>query len=102
MRQQFPVVLKNRLANIDNKTQPGSYDGYGGCPLTVANGKVLLAEFRYDGEVVPSFNLDPRKPRRAYWWLKKTFFSAIYWNVMLRGRDWQHPRPNPRPQSSDH
>ena len=76
MRQQFPVVLKNLLATIDNKTQAGSYDGYGGCPLTVANGKVLLAEFRYDGEVVHSFNLDPRKPRRAYWWLKKTFFFS--------------------------
>jgi len=97
VRCQFPVVTANLLATIEAGESQGSYDGYGGCPLTVSIGKVLLAEFRYDGEVVPSFNADPRIPRRRYWWLKTIGFPFVYWNVMLRGRDWKQPVAKPRP-----
>ena len=98
VRRQFPVVVTNLLAVMDAAGPGnGSYDGYGGCPLTVRNGRVLMAEFRYDGEVVSSFNADPCVPRRSYWWLKRSFFPFLYWNVMLRGRDWKRPVARPRP-----
>ncbi len=57
----------------------------------------MLAEFRYDGEVVPSFNADPRVPRRSYWVLKEKIFPFVYWYGMLRGRDWKYPVPKLRP-----
>ena len=99
VRRQFPVVVSNLLAVLaqDGSAANSSYDGYGGCPLTTERGKVMMAEFRYDGEVVPSFNLDPRVPRRLYWWLKERFFPFLYWNVMLKGRDWDKPAARPRP-----
>ena len=99
IRRQFPVVVTNLLASIDQNSAAanGSYDGYGGCPLTTEKGKVLMAEFRYDGEVVSSFNCDPRVPRRFYWWMKEKFFPLLYWNVILKGRDWNKPEAKPRP-----
>ncbi len=38
--------------------------------ITVATGKIVLAEFTYGGKVTPSFPLDPRVPRRSMWYLK--------------------------------
>lgn len=97
VRRQFPVVVAGLRKAMGASTTPRQYDGYGACPLTVAHGKVLLAEFRYGGEVVSSFPLDPTQPRRIYWPLKKHFFPWLYWHVMLMGRNWDAPRPGPRP-----
>ena len=96
VRRQFPVLVSNLCAALDGGEPTAAYDGYGGCPLTTSRGKVMLAEFRYNGEVVPSFPLDPRRPRAAYWWLKRSFFPWLYWHVLLRGRDWHWPEPKPR------
>jgi len=102
IRRQFPVLvgeLRKALGESSAKTH--DYDGYGACPLTVAHGKVLLAEFRYGGEVVSSFPLDPRKTRRLHWPLKTRGFPWIYWNVMLKGKDWHWPTPKPRPDLTE-
>ena len=63
VRMQAPVVVANLLASIDGKPMPGRYDGYGSCPLTVAYGKIVLAEFGYEGKVTPSFH--PTRACRA-------------------------------------
>jgi sulfide:quinone oxidoreductase len=91
VRKQFPVLMANLLAARDGKPVTAGYDGYGGCPLTVARGKVLLAEFCYDGKVVSTLPLDPARPRRLYWWMKTALFPWMYWNLILRGRDWSWP-----------
>lgn len=87
VRLQAPVVVRNLLATIDGKPLDASYDGYGSCPLTTAYGKVVLAEFTYGGKVTPSFPLDPRKPRRSAWLLKTRFLPFMYWQMMLRGNE---------------
>ena len=49
---------------------------------------MLLAEFDYSMEMTPSFPawaLDPAKPHRPYWYLKKYGLPAMYWNLMLKG-----------------
>ncbi|MGP1615457.1 MAG: hypothetical protein ACTS5Y_10435 [Pollutimonas bauzanensis] len=46
-----------------------------------------MAEFCYGGVVSPSLPLDPRVPRRFYWWLKKSFLPFFYWNVLIKGRN---------------
>ena len=69
---------------------PKRYDGYGSCPLTVENGKVILAEFGYGGKLLPSFPrwfIDGSKPTRAAWYLKERLLPAIYWHGMLKGRE---------------
>lgn len=97
VRRQFPVVVAGVMQALGHGDSNDTYDGYGACPLTTSHGKVMLAEFRYGGEVVSSFPLDPRVPRRLNWWMKCYFFPWMYWNVMLNGRDWDWPAPKPQP-----
>lgn len=84
-KNQVPVVVNNLLRQIDGHGDVARYDGYASCPLVTSRGKVMLAEFCYDGVVTPSFPLDPRIPRRVYWWLKKYALPRIYWDIVLRG-----------------
>ncbi|WP_338503149.1 FAD/NAD(P)-binding oxidoreductase [Sphingomonas kaistensis] len=91
VRKQAPVVAGNALAVLAAKPLRAAYDGYGSCPLTVENGKILLAEFGYGGTLLPSFPkfvIDGTKPSRLAWHLKKDLLPAIYWDAMLKGREW--------------
>lgn len=88
VRKQIVVVAENLLAQRDGKPLRCSYDGYGACPLTVERGKVILAEFGYGGKLLPSFPLAPEVPRRSAWFLKATVLPWVYWNLMLKGREW--------------
>ncbi|MDX1803906.1 MAG: FAD/NAD(P)-binding oxidoreductase [Alcanivorax sp.] len=88
VRKQAPVVAENLIAALDDKPLTARYEGYGACPLTVEKGKVVLAEFGYQGKLQPSFPLDPTVPRRSMWWLKATAMPHIYFELMLKGREW--------------
>jgi len=86
VRLQAPVVVANLTALLEGRPFGEEYDGYGSCPLTVARGKIVLAEFTYGGKVTPSFPLlDPRVPRRSMWYLKTKFLPWLYWSHMLKG-----------------
>ena len=87
-RKQAPIVAQNLIAKIRGQSLAPLYDGYGSCPLTVEKGKIILAEFGYGGKVMPTFPWDSTKPRRAAWFLKKSILPWVYWNVMLKGREW--------------
>jgi sulfide:quinone oxidoreductase len=86
VKSQVPVVVGNVASALQGSNHILEYDGYAACPLTTSAGKVLLAEFCYGGAVSPSLPLEPRVPRRAYWWLKKHLLPYFYWNVLLRGK----------------
>ena len=90
-RKQAPVVAVNALRQLDGKGPTAGYDGYGSCPLTVERGKIVLAEFAYGGKLAPSFPtwlVDGTKPARLSWMLKADALPWIYWNGMLKGREW--------------
>lgn len=90
-RKQAPVIAVNALNVLDGKEPNVAYDGYGSCPLTVENGKIVLAEFLYGGKVAPSFPAwlnDSTKPTRLAWHLKADVLPFIYWHGMLKGREW--------------
>ena len=90
-RKQAPVVAVNALRALDQKGPTAGYDGYGSCPLTVERGKIVLAEFGYGGKLMPSFPtwlIDGTKPARLSWMLKADALPWIYWNGMLKGREW--------------
>jgi sulfide:quinone oxidoreductase len=90
-RKQAPVVANNVLVALKRAPRLAQYDGYGSCPLTVERGKIVLAEFTYGGKLAPSFPrwlLDGRRPTRLAWWLKATALPQLYWNGMLKGREW--------------
>ncbi|MDP1558123.1 MAG: TIGR01244 family sulfur transferase [Nitrosomonas sp.] len=88
VRKQIVVVAENLLAAKEDREMTTTYDGYGACPLTVENGKVILAEFGFGGKLLPTFPLDPTVPRATAWFLKAKFFPWLYWNGMLKGREW--------------
>jgi len=85
IRKQAPIVAENIHQFLHQKTDFLKYDGYSSCPLVTDIGKVILAEFGYDGKLMPSFPLDPTKERWLYWILKKDFLPPMYWHGMLKG-----------------
>lgn len=90
-RKQAPVVAHNLLATRGVARGEARYDGYGSCPLTVERGKIVLAEFIYGGKVAPSFPkwlIDGTKPSALAWYLKERVLPPLYWEGMLRGREW--------------
>jgi sulfide:quinone oxidoreductase len=87
-RKQVVVVAENLLSLRAGVPLLSEYDGYGSCPLTVEKGKVILAEFGYGGKLLPTFPLDSTVPRRSAWFLKATLLPWVYWNFMLKGREW--------------
>ena len=97
VRAQAPVVSANLLGAMRQQAPVARYDGYASCPLTTSVGKIMLAEFAYDGVVTPSFPLDPRIPRRMYWHLKKSYLPHLYWGMLggSLGLDWHAPRAFP-------
>ncbi len=90
-RAQAPVVAMNLLHHMGKMKNLCHYDGYGSCPLTVENGKIVLAEFGYGGMLKPSFPkfiLDGERPSKAAWYLKAKVLPWVYWELMLKGREW--------------
>jgi len=89
-RKQAPVVAENVLYDKGQRPSQCAYDGYGACPLTVERGRIVLAEFTYGGKVAPSLPhlIDGTKATRAAWFLKARLLPPIYWNAMLKGREW--------------
>ncbi|OBF07789.1 pyridine nucleotide-disulfide oxidoreductase [Mycolicibacterium conceptionense] len=86
IRKQAPAVVENIGAVLSGRPLAGSYDGYASCPIVTSAHDMLLAEFDYDFALKPSFPLlDPVKPHRPYWYLKKYGLPVMYWNLMLKG-----------------
>jgi len=86
IRKQAPVVVDNIEAYLQGRPLSARYNGYGSCPIVTSSHSMLLAEFDYDLNLTPSFPvLDPTKPHRGYWYLKKYGLPFMYWNLMLKG-----------------
>lgn len=90
-RAQAPVVAVNLLHHAGKAPHHSHYNGYGSCPLTVERGKIVLAEFGYGGKLLPSFPkwiLNGEQPSALAWRLKAQALPWIYWEAMLKGREW--------------
>jgi sulfide:quinone oxidoreductase len=94
IRKQVPVVVDNLMDLINNgKLGNKEYNGYSSCPLVTGYGKMVLAEFDYDGNFTPDPKLkrmlikDSSKEHLRLWWLKKYALPYLYWNKMLKGQD---------------
>ena len=91
IRKQAPVVADNVIGVLDGMAPHAVYDGYGSCPLTVERGKIVLAEFGYGGKHLPTFPqwiINSFEPSRLAWFLKEKMLPAIYWDLLLKGREW--------------
>jgi sulfide:quinone oxidoreductase len=86
IRKQAPVLVENLLALRAGGAMGGRYDGYASCPLITGYGKLILAEFDYDGNPAESFPFDQSQERYSMYALKAYGLPEMYWNGMLRGR----------------
>jgi sulfide:quinone oxidoreductase len=86
VRKQAPVLVENLLAFRDGSPLTASYDGYASCPLVTGYGKVILAEFGYDGAIMETFPFDQAQERYSMYVLKAHALPNLYWHGMLQGR----------------
>jgi len=86
IRKQAPVLVDNLIAFREGKPLNGRYDGYASCPLVTGYGKLVLAEFDYDGKPAESFPFDQSQERYSMYAMKAYALPEMYWNGMLRGR----------------
>ena len=83
-RHHGPVVVSNLIAVMEGKEPTAKFDGYTVCPLKVSYGKIIMAEFNYDG-LAPSFPLDPAEPRWLWWLFDLYMLQPMYRYLMLNG-----------------
>jgi sulfide:quinone oxidoreductase len=86
IRKQAPALVENLLALREGRALTGHYDGYASCPLVTGYGKLILAEFDYDGTPQESFPFDQSIERYSMYAMKAYALPELYWNGMLRGR----------------
>lgn len=86
IRKQAPVLVENMVAARRHQPLPAAYDGYTSCPLVTGYGRLILAEFDYDGKPQESFPFDQSRERYSMYALKAYGLPEMYWHGMLRGR----------------
>ena len=86
IRKQAPVLVDNLLAQIAGAPLPARYNGYTSCPLLTGYGKLVLAEFDYDGKPQETFPFDQSKERWSMYILKRYILPWLYWAKILPGK----------------
>jgi sulfide:quinone oxidoreductase len=86
IRKQAPVLVDNLLAAMQGNTLTASYNGYTSCPLVTGYGKLVLAEFDYDGKPQETFPIDQSKERWSMYILKRYILPWLYWSKILTGK----------------
>lgn len=86
IRMQAPVAAANLVALMEGRQPIDSYNGYSACPIVTEYGKVLMAEFGYEKELMPTIPfIDPGVERGIWWILKKHGLKPMYYHGMLKG-----------------
>jgi sulfide:quinone oxidoreductase len=94
---QAPVLVHNLQQVMNGQLLDGLYAGYASCPLIIARGRTILAEFGYGGTRMETFAHDTGKfpfnlfgtegamQQRFFYFLKEQLFPFVYWNMWPRG-----------------
>ncbi|MCD8194188.1 MAG: NAD(P)/FAD-dependent oxidoreductase [Tannerellaceae bacterium] len=88
IRAQVPVAARNLIALMEGKQPVKKYNGYAACPIITEYGRVLLCEFDYNKEPMPTFPfsmLNMKKEQWSAWMLKTHILKPLYFNGMLKG-----------------
>jgi len=85
-RHQAAVLVDNLVSAMKKEKLAHLFDGYTVCPLKVEYGKIVMAEFNYDGPAPTVGFLGIDKPRWVWWVFDKYMLLPMYKYLMLRGR----------------
>ena len=85
-RHHAPILTANLISVMEGKELKEKFDGYTVCPLKTEYGKIIMAEFGYDGPM-PSipFWKDISVPRSAWWVFDVYMLKPMYQHLMMRG-----------------
>ncbi len=85
-RHHAPIMTNNLISAMEGKELKEKFDGYTVCPLKTQYGKIIMAEFGYDGPM-PSipFWKDISVPRSAWWVFDVYMLKPMYQHLMMRG-----------------
>lgn len=84
-RHHAPILVENLISVMEGKKPKAQFDGYTVCPMKTEYGKIMLAEFNYEGNA-PSFPLlDSSQPRWIWWAFDLHMLKPMYWHLMMRG-----------------
>ncbi|MDX9966968.1 NAD(P)/FAD-dependent oxidoreductase [Sulfuricurvum sp. IAE1] len=83
-RHHGPIMVANLIAQMEKKELTQKFDGYTVCPLKTQYGKIILAEFNYEG-AAPSFPLAVGEERWIWWAFDLYMLKPMYWHLMMRG-----------------
>lgn len=86
IRKEAPVLVENVISYLKGVPLMAKYDGYSSCPLVTGYGKVIMAEFDYEGNPTETFPFDQAKERWSMWIVKAYLLPIMYWKWMLKGR----------------
>ena len=86
VRKEVPVLVDNLLAQRDGEKLAAKYDGYASCPLVTGYGRLILAEFDYDGNPCETFPFNQAEERYSMYAMKAYALPEMYWHGMLKGR----------------
>ncbi|HSR74301.1 MAG TPA: FAD/NAD(P)-binding oxidoreductase [Sulfurovum sp.] len=84
-RHHGPVTVGNLVSYLEGKPLIEKFDGYTVCPLKTEYGKIIMAEFNYEGLAPTIPYLDPAEPRFMWWVFDLYELKPMYWHLMLRG-----------------
>jgi sulfide:quinone oxidoreductase len=83
---QAPIAAKNLIAVMEGKQPTELYNGYAACPIITEYGKILMCEFDYKKEALPSMPfIDASKEQWSSWLLKVYVLKPMYFYGMLNG-----------------
>lgn len=64
--QTAPVLVQNLLSAMRGEPLTAKYDGYTSCPIVTGYGRLVLAEFDYEGKPQETFPLiNPKSTARC-------------------------------------
>jgi len=85
-RHHGPIMVDNLIAVMENKELKAKFDGYTVCPLKVEYGKIIMAEFDYDGPAPSMPFMSDISQKRWLWWAFDLYMlKPMYQYLMMRG-----------------
>ncbi len=84
-RKHGPVLVENLVAVMEGKEPTAKFDGYTVCPLKPRYGKIMMAEFNYDGLAPSAPFLKPYNEYWVWWAFDKYMLKLMYKHLMMRG-----------------
>lgn len=85
-RHQGPILVENLISVMKNEKVKAIFDGYTVCPIKTAYGKIIMAEFNYEGDA-PTIPFLAIEEPRYFWWLFDLYqLKPMYQYLMLTGR----------------